>query len=496
MISRRAKYATPLFVLLLGVASAPAIEGQNPTPRFFPPDFSVEEERVTYPGDLLEFFRLPFVEYLRADADRAVFAPDLAVNSSSEGLGDMRFSSDGYFAELSGHLRYFGDDDYRQSIRSVHGATGYGDFFMDRYPVGVVAEGQYSAFRGEYEPSTYHIDVGGEGHVPIGKSLLSLSLNAGRDNWKQMPGPFARIEPDDRFRTTISNVIKGEAAFRSIPGELTGVEIVAGGVQSIRYEEDIWELRRNVASGKLSLIYDSRPLRIAIGGAAHRTWEKMLISPHMDFDILWRTFEASAELGGYIVPLDRWRTLPSPRVDLPRDADFLEVPISVEAGCRIELKPGQILAAKALYSRAKNEPVIWNPNAEAPSVSLEETKHQRFSISLSSDFGMLTNVLHGHFLRDYASDEHIPIEPTEIVSDTVSLVFSDFEIFASGYREYGQPYLVKPQANNIALGIKYRYKFAHFEIIAENVLGESIFDREALEFTGDTKLWARVSFSF
>jgi hypothetical protein len=109
---------------------------------------------------------------------------------------------------------------------------------------------------------------------------------------------------------------------------------------------------------------------------------------------------------------------------------------------------------------------------------------------------MLTNVLHGHFLRDYASDEHIPIESTEIVSDTVSLVFSDFEIFAGGYREYGQPYLVKPQASNIALGIEYRYKFAHFEIVAENVLGESIFDREALEFTGDTKLWARVSLSF
>ena len=497
MISSNRKAILSIFILLFGGTASMAIEGQDPTPRFFPPDFSVEEEKVTYPGDLLEFFRAPFVEYLRSDTARVIFVPKLAVNSAQEARGNIEFAPTGFFATASGEQKYFGDGKFRKLMRIINSSGGYGDFLLDKYPVAITADGHYSTFRGEYEPSDYFLNATAEGHIPIGKSLLSLSLKAGRESWKQMPGPFPRIEENtDKWRSVISNFVSGEAVFRSIPSEYTGIEVAASGVRSVRFRENRWERIRKVESARGALVYDSTPLRIAIGGAIHRTWAETMVSPNMDFDLLLRGANIHAKVRGYIVPLERRNAISSPKIALPPNAEYLTVPISIEAGGRIELKPKQFLSAKASYSRAEKEPVVWEPMAEAPAVSLEETKHQGLSASLSNDFGALKNVITIGFFSDKVFDKHIPTIPSEVVADTVTLEYRSFGLFAGGYREFGQPYIEKPYANNVAIGMEYRYKFADFRLTVENIFANALYDPLAMEFSDDVKFWARIGFRF
>ncbi len=489
MFSRVVKYI--FFVSL--ASSIVAIEGQNPTPRFISPDFSVEEERVAYPSDLLEFFKIPFIEYLRQDTSRAVLEPTIEINSSKGAAGGVLFSRRGMYLDIDGDQAYHGTEEISRLLRFAEGYGGYATIIEEKFPVNIYASGKYSMFRGEYTPSTYDFTTGLEGHVPISKNLLSMNLSATRESWAQRIGPVQRVEPLDRERAEISNSLGGEAIFRSMPGEYTGFEIFAGAVTSTRYEQNRWELVRTVTMGGADLVYDSRPLRLSVGASLHRTWQKTTVSPKMTLELVWKKFSAFASADGYTSPIERYNTLPSPRASIPQEADFIRVPIALEAGGIIELKSNQLLHFRADYMTAENEPVLWNPLAEAPKASLEEARHQSFEIKLDSDFGILKNKLSILLKRDIVGDTNIPIEPEEVFSDTISLEISDFTILAGGYRRYGQPFLVKPQETNISFGISYSFSYADFTLLLENILGEPIFDERSLEFSDDIRLAFRVA---
>jgi len=487
--------STYLFLALTAV-SAIAIEGHDPTPRFLRPDFSIEEERVTWPADLIDFFKLPFIEYLRQDTTRWEFASALSLNSSKEADGSAFLSMEGFIAELSGRQSYFGDGPVRKMFRTAQGWGGYAGLIEKRYPYAVKADGRYSAFRGEYQPSTYQFTAGAEGYIPIGNSLLSLNFAGTRESWAQNIGAFPRTQPTDRPRAEISNSVAGEAAFRSMPGEFTGFEVFAKGETSTRYEPDRWQLLRTVMSGGGNLIYDSRWLRLALGAGVHRTWRGTAISPKMNFEVIWGDFAAFATVEGYTKPIERYETIATPRATLPPNAEFMEVPIAVTAGGMIEIIAGQTLSARAKYLRAENKPVIWNPKAEAPTVSLEAATHQSFNVKLASEFGILRNELSITLQRDIALERHIPTEPEEIFADTVSLQLSDLRVFAGGYRRMGQPYRGKMQETNVGLGASYRFGTTVLSAAVENILGEAIFDDIALEFYDDVKFSLNVSLDF
>lgn len=470
-----------------------AIEGQNPTPKFIPPDFSVEEERVAYPSDLLEFFKIPFIDYLRSDASKDIIETNLEINSSKGALGSIIVAQKGFVAKAKGSQDYYGDGETKKMLRVIEGHGGYADILDERFPFALKSSGAYSSFRGEYELSTYSFSGGAEGHMPIGKSLISMDISGTRESWAQHYGHFPRIESPDIQRAEISNAVSGKVAFRSMPGEYTGFEIITSGVTSTRYRQNKWNIKRTVTSGVANLVYDSKSLRLSVGASAHRTWEETIISPSMDFELNWRQLSTFASIEGYTVPIERYKVFDTPRAAIPNNADFITVPISVTVGGRFELKPEQILSMEAKYSKIENEPILWEPLSEAPMSELEQTGHQSINLSLSSNFGLLKNKLTINLNRDTANDRPIPIEPEEVFSDTVFINIHDITLIAAGYRRYGQPYIGKPQETNIGFGIKYSYKLVTFGFMLQNILGEPIFDERALEFSEETKLLFSLS---
>jgi len=489
---RIAKY----FVVVLLLDSIFAIEGEEPVPRFLPPDFSVEEERITYPGDLIEFFRDPFVKYLNLDLNKRSYNPLARISSREDFAGSFDYSERGIFGEISGRQMYFRYEPLRKMLRVVSGSAGYATMLLDRYPVGVKLGGEFGSYRGEYEPTAYSVDGWAECHIPVGSNLLSLHAGGARGSWVQRPGPHPRFEAEDRGRQYLSNTLRGRAVFRSMPGEYTGFEIILSGSRTTRFEPKQWGAKYQVISGKGMLVYDSQPLRIAIGGVAHRTWEENILGPALDFSLIAKRFYVTARLTSNVEVPIRSEVLQSPRVGLPRDSKYIVSPMVVETEARIELKPDQFLRGKATYSNVRGEPVIWEPLAEAPAVVSEEVAHQSFCIALDNDFGRVKNTIALNLMSDEVGDRQLPMSPIRVIADTFDIDFG-YEVtgWAAGSRT-DLPELNRFEMDNIAVGLEYKFDRFEFYLSIENVLKEMVFDPIAMIMTDEMRVWGGIAVDF
>ena|GEM_PF-1601703 len=485
-----------LAYLLLGLFafSSVAIEGQDPTPRFMPPDFSVEEERVTYPSDLIEFFRDPFLEYLRQDSAVIAFSPFARFSSDEEFVGDFRFKSRGVFAEGDGKQLYLGDGGSLALLRTIYAGGGYGDVISGLYPVGLTLSGRYAYYRGHYEPTTWILTGRAEGHIPLGNNLISLQAEGARESWAQRPGPFPKSEPLDPERQYLANTIAGEAVFRCMPGEYTGFEVAASGTRTTRFQRDSWIRKYQVLSGTATLIYDSAPLRIGLGGVLHHTWEEQIYGPSISFDITSRNFFIKARLNSQAEVPSSWATLPSPRVVLPINSQYRIMPIALDATAQFQLKPGQLLHGRVSYENICGEPVIWEPLSEAPQVSMEEALRQSVHISMTNDFGHLKNTFSADLISYKVNGQQIPTEPTRILADTVRIDFGKgIGLWGAGVQRMGLPDIGEGGEDEFSLGAAYKFRQFGIYLGVQNILQEPLFDTTALEFSDRMRIWGGVS---
>jgi len=470
-----------------------AIEGQDPTPRFIPPDFSVEEERVTTPGDLIDFFRDPFVEFLRLDSRGRSIRPKITLSSEQEARGCILYSESGIFAEAYGSQEYFGSDIPRRMLRSIHLKAGYANFLREKFPVGARVIADYGSYRGEYDPSQYSVRAIGEGYIPLGILLISARAGGAREVWTQRPGALVRTQPVDPERQHVANVLDGSITARGAFSEYTGFMLLGGGSRCTRYREGYWSREYQVLSGMGALIFDSRPLRIEVGGEGHKTWSETIFSPHLRFHLVGKGFYAKAQLGSDAQVPSRSVISLSPRVDFPANADYIVTPMHVRAEGYLELKPNQILFGKLDYSTVRGEPVLLDPLAEAPQIENAEVAHQSFTLSLSNDFGTFRNELLMTISSDEVDGAQLPTEPIRVIADTFTADLGrGFEIWAAGERiDLSQ--IAPKEINDIGVGAIYSYRWIEFHLGVANLLRNDVWDKNALSFSKEIRIWGGVA---
>ncbi len=484
------------FLLLTAAYPTLAIEGQQPTPQFIPPDFSVKEERETYPGDLIEFFQKPFIDYLQFDYEGKSYRPIARVSSEQEFIGGFRFNMPGVFAYIQGEQRYFDHGNMKEMLREIDGRAGYALMLADRYPVGVKLDAGYDYFRGHYEPYTYNIKGSAEAHLPLGPYLISASALGIRESWIQRPGPYSVPDPPDRERQEISNAMGGNLTFRGMFNEFTGFDLGGSGTSCTRYRTDFWEREYLVYSGHAALIFDSQPLRIAIGSMGHKTYEETVLSPLLNFHLVGERFYTRAILTSSAeVPIRPNFHLP-PRVALPKNSDYFVTPMSVMAEGRIELKPDQFLFGKVDYANTRGEPVVMEPLAEAPCAVMSDVAHQSFFVSLSNDFGFFDNILSMRISSDEIDDMQIPTGPIRVIADTFTVDFGNgIGIWAAGERVH-LPEISEKEINDIGVGVNYKYDRFEFALSFGNILRNNIFDMTALTFSNEVRVWGGITADF
>jgi hypothetical protein len=492
-MARFLKYA----LLAFATSSIYAIEGQEPSPRFLPPDFSVEEERVTYPGDLIEFFKDPFLQYLKKDSSGAIYNPMLFAGTDKGLYGSFKHTAKNRFVEARGYQLYLGDDVPEPLSRMFAVEGGYSYIALDRYPVAGILSAQYASFRKEYYPQAYKIEGFVEGHIPVLSSLSSIRLGGVRENWEQRLWFFPKHEPRDTIRTQIANTIKGNVAFRSMPGENTGFMVNAWGLRKTRYRDGFWMWKYQILSGKLVLIYDSKPMKLEIGGSAHKTWSEFFISPALDFTLSGEKFSLTANVDGYADVPDEWAFDSCPKSVLPKNIPYLKSPLAISVKGQLELKPGQIFFGEASIANIQGEPIVWHPLAESPVVTIEDVSHQTLSLVLSNDFNNVKNILAIEFHRNVIGDYLVPTIPSRTLTDSVSVALKNGVVLKlCAAQRMGLPDRGSAGEDDIALGATYKYDRYTFSLTLSNILQEEIFDVRSLEFDNNIKLRLGVSAEF
>jgi hypothetical protein len=479
--------------ILLCVPALFAIEGHDPTPRFIPPDFSVEEDRITTPGDLIDFFSQPFVEYLRMTTNSRKINPFLDASSESEALGGIDFQYVNFFGRFRGRQFYFGDDNPRQMLRWVDFRAGYADILLDKIPVGVITEADYGYFRGVYEPSQYTFKAIGEAHIPLANFLASPYAQTERNSWNQRPGLLIRNQPYDPHRQIITNAYGGGLILKATISEYTGFRAEASAKRSTRYREGVWERQNQIISALGTMVFDSEPLRIEVGGEGHKTWEETIIAPHLDFHLTGQSFYIRAILGSEANLPTRTAWKLSPRVDYPTNARNIITPTLVDILGRLELKPDQFLMGHLDYRTIRGRPVLLSPLDEAPQVQCLDISHQAFTIRLLNDFGTFSNSLSLTLKSDEHKGIQIPTEPLQIVADTfVVELGSGFSIQASGVRQH-LPQIAPKVINDIGIGARYNYDKYQFLLGISNILRNDIWDENALMLSREIRFWGGIS---
>lgn len=480
------------YILLISI-SLLGIEGENPTPQFIPPDFSVEEDRITTPGDLIEFFSQPFEKYLQMESSRIRTNPIIRVSSEQEATGNAEFYYSNLFANLDGGQTYYGDDLPRKMLRNLDFRAGYADFAMDKFPVGIILDAGYGYFRGPYEPSQYTIRVTGEGHIPLNRFLFSPFGFGDRNSWNQRPGPLEREEPYDMHRQHITNAFGGGLLIRGTLSENTGFKVYGEGRRATRYREKSWQRKYQILSGMGALVFDSEPLLIEVGGEAYQTWAERIIAPHLKFHLVGRMFYVKAHLGADAkLPL-RSEFDMSPRVDFPNNAEYIITPTLVDVEGRLELKPEQFLMGHLNYGTIRNQPVLLEPLAEAPQIEMLKISHQSFTLRLLNDFGTFTNSLN----LTISSDEHegfqLPTEPIQIVADTFTVdLGSGFSLMASGKRQ-NLSQIAPKIINDVGVSAKYKFRMLEFHAGVSNLLRNDVWDEKALSFYKEIRFWGGIA---
>ncbi len=479
--------------LALLAASLIAIEGQDPTPRFIPPDFSVEEERITTPGDLIDFFGGPFEEFLRMTPDRITANPIIMFSSEQEasGRGELHYLN--IFADMDGGQYYFGEDIPRQMLRNVEFRAGYADFILGKFPYGAMVEADYGYFRGAYEPSQYSIRATGKGHIPLLNFLFSPFIFGERDSWYQRPGPLDREQPYDLHRQQITNAFGGGMIIRGTLSEYTGFKASGSGQRADRYCEGQWNREYQILSGMGAMVFDSDPLRIEVGGGGHKTWEETIIAPHLDFHLVGSRFYVKAYLGSESRLPVRSEFDLSPRVDFPVNAGYIITPTLVDVLGRLELKPDQYLMGHLDYRTTRGRPVLLSPLNEAPQIECLEISHQSFTVRLLNDFGTFSNSLNLTISSDEYQSSQLPTEPIQVIADTFSVdLGAGFSLTASGKRQ-NLSQIAPKIINDVSVGGKYTYGTLEFHLGISNLLRNDIWDEKALSFSREIRFWGGVA---
>jgi len=482
--------------LLLSSIALLAIEGQDPTPRFVPPDFTVEEDRITSPGDLIEFFSRPFEEYLNMSSKIPVIQPFAMANSEQEAVGGLDFHYNNLFAQFRGSQRYFGENIPRKMLRSADFRAGYADFVLDRIPYGIFFEGDYGYFRGAYEPSQYSFRASGEGHVPVRQVLISPYAHGLRESWNQRPGPLARRETYDMHRQHITNAFGGGLRIRGTLSEFTGFEVRGEGARTERYREGQWIRKYQILTGLGMMVFDSKPMRIEVGGRGDKTWEETIIAPHLNFHLTGDYFYVKANLSSDAkLPL-RSETNLSPRVDFPINADYIITPTLINVEGRLELKPNQYLLGILDYRSTRGDPVLLLPLAEAPQIQCLDVSRQSFTLRLLNDFGTFSNSLNMTLKSDEHEGEQLPLEPLQIIADTFSVMLdTSFAISIQGTR-IDLPQVAPKVINDIGISASYFYDRYEFRLGISNLLANDVWNNEALELTNEIRFWGGITVDF
>jgi len=474
-----------------------AIEGQQPTPRFLPPDFSIEEEHVTFPGDLIGFFRTPFEQYLMTDSSRIHYTPKISLSTNYDFIGNLKLLGSGVYLNAMGCQSYIQQGYRTYRSRDIDFIAGYADMILDRYPAGIFANAGYQDYRGSYNPLFYNVDVDGSFYLPLNNYLASAKLKLARENWKQQNGPYEINELYDMPRVINSNIYCGSIDFRGMPTSKTGFEFSAEVNRSINYRPQFWERRYQVISGLGRLVYDSKNLGITLGGKLFKTWDENIWGPEIGFSIKRKNIYFNTLLECDVKSPRRLLYDFSPRVAIPEQRGYLKQTGRIIAEGYLVLKPGQVFYFDARTWQSSGEPFIENPLAEVPKVVFEDISHEEFRFALSNDFGSFGNLLALEIKHVTWDETQIPIVPTRTITDTFTLRFGDrVSAWISGRQRVGLPDIGDKDEDDFSVGAEYNWEWISAFLLIENIFEEPIFNIETLDFDDQMKIWCGVELNF